>query len=77
MGKLQEGDVFLSIAVNDGTAVEITRYFHLTDTMLEAQKAGDTITIKVLRDGTEMTFTFTLTEANFTDVDSKFGNTAS
>ncbi len=49
--KLKFGDKFISITI-DGVTTPITKLHHVNDQLLKVRK-GDTITIKVLRDGME------------------------
>ncbi|MBQ7363159.1 MAG: trypsin-like peptidase domain-containing protein [Clostridia bacterium] len=64
-GKLVKGDI-LKTATLDGETVSITRQFHLIDLMLKA-RAGDTLTLTVLRGSEEISVEIILTEACLTD----------
>ena len=57
---LQAGDVICSISVGDRT-VEVTRQYHLTDAMLDV-RVGDTVSLRIVRDGDEMTVSTVMTE---------------
>ena len=57
---LQAGDVICSISVGDRT-VEVTRQYHLTDAMLDV-RVGDTVSLRIVRDGEEMTVSTVMTE---------------
>jgi serine protease Do len=59
-GVLQAGDILVSATVNGNTA-EITRQYHIIDMMLDV-RAGDVVTIKILRGSEEMTVDITITE---------------
>lgn len=59
-GILEAGDVLISATVGDRT-VAITRQYHVTDMMLTV-RPGDTVILKVLRQGTEQTLEITVTE---------------
>ena len=55
-GQLQAGDILKSISFtgeNGTESLEITRQYHIVDAMLKA-RAGDEITVGVLRDGKEV-----------------------
>ena len=65
-GKLKAGDVVKTMTIGDKT-IEVTRTYHIVDFMLTA-RVGDTVTLKVLRNGSEMTFSFTITESNLSTV---------
>ena len=56
---LKENDVVTKIVVGEYSK-EVTRMFHLIDTMLNA-KVGDTITMYIERNGIEMNFSYTVT----------------
>ena len=59
-GILQAEDVLVSATVNENTT-EITRQYHIIDMMLNV-RAGDVVTLKILRGGEEMTVSITITE---------------
>lgn len=56
----KEGDIVKSVTIGDRT-VTVTRQHHLTDAMLDV-RAGDTVSIVIVRDGVEQTVTATITE---------------
>lgn len=58
-GLIKTGDVIKTITVGDKT-VAVTRRHHVFDTMLEI-RAGDTVTVTVERDGTEIPVEITFT----------------
>ncbi|MBQ8291433.1 MAG: trypsin-like peptidase domain-containing protein [Clostridia bacterium] len=60
---LKVGDVILSVTIK-GETHEITRSYHLTDLLLRVRE-GDTISLKVLRDGTETNVNITFDSADF------------
>lgn len=57
---LKAGDVIKSITIGD-KAVTVTRQHHLIDAMLDV-RVGDTVSIVIVRDGTEQTVGTTITE---------------
>ena len=59
-GILQAEDVLVSATVN-GNTTEITRQYHIIDMMLNV-RAGDVVTLKILRGGEKMTVSITITE---------------
>lgn len=59
-GLLLEGDIVKSITVSDMT-VNITRQYHLIDTMLDV-RVGDTVNMVVVRDGAELELGVVITE---------------
>lgn len=59
-GVLKKGDTIQAITVNGKTA-KITREHHVNDCMLTV-RAGDTVTFSILRNGTEMKQSITLTK---------------
>ncbi len=59
MAGLTTGDIFVSVQVGTREAVTITRQYQIVDEILKA-RAGDTLTIVVLRDGSEVTCTVTV-----------------
>ena len=61
---LKEGDVIRSITIGEKT-YEVTRIFHIVDIMLNA-RVGDTVTIAVVRDGTEQSVSLTIKESSLT-----------
>ena len=63
-GILQAGDVLVSATVN-GNTTEITRQYHIIDMMLDV-RAGDIVTLKILRGGEEKTVSITITEGCLT-----------
>lgn len=56
----KEGDIIKSVTIGDRT-VTVTRQHHLTDAMLDV-RAGDTVSIVIVRDGVEQTVTAAITE---------------
>ncbi len=68
-GKLQAGDILKSISFEDENGIltqEITRQYHIVDAMLQA-RAGDEITVGVLRDGEEVCVKVVMTEEHISD----------
>lgn len=63
-GRIQEGDVILSIQL-DGTSHPVNRTYQVVDTMLKA-RVGSQVTFRVLRDGAEQDVTLTITEDSLT-----------
>lgn len=61
---LKAGDVIRSITIGEKT-YEVTRIFHIVDIMLNA-RVGDTVTIAVVRDGTEQSVSLTIKESSLT-----------
>lgn len=59
-GTLQANDVLVSATLN-GKVLEITRQYHIIDMMLDV-RAGDVVTLSILRGGEEMTVSMTITE---------------
>lgn len=59
-GKLQENDIINSITV-DGVKTEVTRSFHVFDSMLKA-RAGSTVVLNITRGGETFDVTLTMTE---------------
>lgn len=57
---LKANDMIKSITVGEKTVV-ITRQYHLIDAMLDV-RVGDTVSLVIVRDGTEMTVSTTITE---------------
>lgn len=57
---LQENDIIKSITIGEKT-VPVTRQYHLIDAMLDV-RVGEEISLQILRDGTEMTVSVTVTE---------------
>ena len=58
---LKAGDVIKSITLGEKT-VEVYRQHHLIDAMLDV-RVGDTVSITVVRDGTETTVSTVITES--------------
>lgn len=59
-GVLQAGDVLVFAAVN-GNGRAVTRQYHIIDLMLDV-RVGDTVTLRILRDGKEENVSVTVTE---------------
>ena len=59
-GILQAEDVLVSATVN-GNTTDITRQYHIIDMMLDV-RAGDVVTLKILRGGEEQTVSITITQ---------------
>ena len=59
-GILQAEDILVSATVN-GSTTEITRQYHIIDMMLD-MRAGDVVTLNILRAGEEMSVSITITE---------------
>ncbi len=57
---LQAGDVVKSITIGDDT-ITVTRQHHLIDAMLDV-RVGDTVSLVIVRNGTETTVSTTITE---------------
>jgi serine protease Do len=66
---LQAGDEIRTVCVNNGTVHTVTRDYQLTNYILEAQKVGDTITVGITRNGTDMEFTFTVRSQDLANAD--------
>ena len=66
-GKLIEGDVLVSISVNGGEAVKIDAFYKAQETLMGV-KAGDSVTVNVLRDGQPVAVTITAEQAHFTAI---------
>lgn len=64
-GYFKEGDIINSITV-DGISYEVTRLFHVVDSMLNA-RVGSTVVFNVERNGTEISLTITVTEDTLTE----------
>ena len=64
-GVLLAGDVLLS-ATFDGKTYEITRQHHIIDMMLDV-RAGDIVTINIIRDGEQKSVSVTITEDCLTE----------
>ena len=64
-GVLKVGDQLISATLN-GKTVEITRLHHIFDLMLQA-RAGDTVTIRILRNGVERTVSLAVTAGSMAD----------
>ena len=65
-GKLFEEDILISATLN-GKTKKITKNHHLIDTVLDI-RAGDTLTLTVLRNGVETAVNISITPANITSV---------
>ena len=63
-GKLSVGDVLISISIS-GKDYTITRSYHAYEVLLDA-RVGDTVTVKVIRDGQTVEATFTVSETMMT-----------
>ncbi|MBQ7363085.1 MAG: trypsin-like peptidase domain-containing protein [Clostridia bacterium] len=63
-GTLQKGDIIKEITI-DGTAYEVTRMFHVVDSMLNA-RAGSEVSFKILREGVETSVSLTIPEGALT-----------
>ncbi len=59
-GVLQAGDVLVYAEVN-GKGTTVTRRYHIIDLMLDV-RAGDTVTLRILRNGSEETVSLSVTE---------------
>ncbi len=59
---LKAGDVVKSITIGKNT-ITVTRQHHLIDAMLDV-RVGDTVSLVIIRDGTETTVSTTITEAS-------------
>ena len=59
-GVLQKGDVILSATLR-GESIEVTRQYHIIDMMLDV-RAGDVVTLSLLRDDEPLTVEITITE---------------
>ena len=59
-GVLQAGDILVSATVG-GNTTDLTRQYHIIDMMLDV-RAGDVVTLKILRAGDEKTVSITITE---------------
>ncbi|MFA5562153.1 MAG: trypsin-like peptidase domain-containing protein [Eubacteriales bacterium] len=66
-GKLRVGDIIRSLTLN-GQSVPISRSYQLHDRLLSC-RAGDTVTLEVLRYGEPLTLSFTFTEADLVTVE--------
>lgn len=64
-GILQAEDILVSATVN-GNTTEITRQYHIIDMMLDV-RAGDVVTLKILRGEEEMTVSITVSEGCLTE----------
>ena len=56
---LKESDIIKSITIAEKTT-EITRQYHLIDSMLDVRK-GDTVSLLIVRDGVELTVSTIIT----------------
>lgn len=63
-GILQKGDIIKSVSFGD-RVVEITRQYHIVDLMLDV-RAGDTLSITVIRNGEELTLDLTIKAEHIT-----------
>ncbi len=59
-GKLLAGDILLEASLGGGEFIKLSRQHSLIDLMLDA-RAGDTVTLKINRGGTEMSVNITVT----------------
>jgi serine protease Do len=66
-GKLITGDQFVSVNLNGGEEVFISRMFHLSDWALRIRE-GDTIYLTIIRDGEPMTIELEPSAENFTEI---------
>lgn len=66
-GRIIAGDIIRSITV-DGTEYEVTRIFHVVDSMLNA-RVGSVVEVKLLRGGEEVTVTLDIIEDALTKWD--------
>ncbi|MBR5263468.1 MAG: trypsin-like peptidase domain-containing protein [Clostridia bacterium] len=64
-GVLQKGDVILSATLR-GESIEVTRQYHIIDMMLDV-RAGDVVTLSLLRDDEPLTVEITITEECLTE----------
>ncbi len=64
--KLEVGDVIFEASINGGESVKLVRDHYLTE-MILGMKAGDTLTLKVDRDGEEIVVDITITKGCFVD----------
>lgn len=64
-GILKAEDILVSATVN-GNTTEITRQYHIIDMMLDV-RAGDVVTLKILRGEEEMTVSITVSEGCLTE----------
>jgi len=60
-GVLKAGDILCKVKISDKDEHTICRQFEMIDILLDA-RVGDTVTITVLREGKEVSFTGTFTE---------------
>ena len=63
-GSLAVGDVIVSIAVNGGAEMEVSRQYHILDFMIDV-RLSDEISIAIIRGGEKMVVTVTVTEDCF------------
>ncbi len=63
---VQAGDIITAIRVGDRAPVTLTRYHQVIDEMMWA-RVGDTVTLTLLRNGTPLTVTLTVTEGCVVD----------
>lgn len=66
-GKLEVGDEILSLKIGENEAHNVTRYFNVVERMLGA-RVGDTVVFTIVRDGTQMDVSFTITEASLNNI---------
>ena len=59
-GSLEEGDVLVSV-ISNGETMQLSRQHHVIDLMISA-RVGDVLTFNIIRAGTEMTVSVTVTE---------------
>lgn len=64
-GKLETGDVMVSVAINDEEGVKIDTSFRAQEYLMNA-RPGDTVKVTVLRNGETVTVSMTADEAFFT-----------
>ena len=64
-GTIKVGDILYKIQLGDGEEINICRQYELVDILLNA-RVGDSVKLTVLRNGKEVVFTGTFTEANLT-----------
>jgi serine protease Do len=63
-GKIQAGDKLVSISINSGDTLQLTRLFHLSDYLYKVRN-GDIISLVVERGGTSMTIEMTVGNTDF------------
>ena len=57
---LKENDIVKAVTIGDKT-IEVTRQYHLIDSMLDVRE-GDAVSLLIVRNGTEMTVSITITK---------------